>query len=169
MKNLHVLKKITAVVMLAAMAAAVTGCGETKIELLEEPVLEYGESQYFTKEDQEEAISIIKDTMAGWSTQCNIQNITYAGDEMALKGIYYCNSMIEASDTYKAAMVFLVDFVTPSDAKGFKKNTLYEDWEWYIVKDEDGSWAFFNNGQNISDNIDIPDGFDLESLIDLES
>ena len=91
------------------------------------------------------AINIIKEQMDKWDIEYNLQNISYAGDGMADKGMAYVATLTEGYD-YQGCQVFLVDFVCLSKASGFEKNKLYEDWEWYIIKDEDGSWLFFTNG-----------------------
>lgn len=170
-KNPHIIRVLAALLSMIFIMASLTACGssEPPVELLDEPVIEYGESEYYSQDDMDACIAAIKETMGNWSTQCNIQAIRFAGDETSLKGLYYCNSMTENEVKYTGGMVFYVDFVTPQDATGFDKNTLYENWEWYIVKDEDGTWKFFNNGRSISENIEIPEDFDLTTLLETES
>ena len=170
-KNPHMIRILAALLSMIFIMVSITACGssEPPVELLDEPVIEYGESEYYSQEDMDACIAAIKETMGGWATQCNIQAIRFSGDDMSLRGLYYCNSMTEDTVKYAGGMMFYVDFVTPQDAKGFDKNTLYENWEWYIVKDEDGTWKFFNNGRNISDTISIPEDFDLTTLLETES
>ncbi len=170
-KNLHMIRILAAFLSVMFIMAFATACGSSKppVELLDEPVIEYGESEYYSQEDMDACIAAIKETMGNWATQCNIQAIRFSGDEMSLKGLYYCNSMTEDTVKYAGGMMFYVDFVTPQDAKGFDKNTLYENWEWYIVKDDDGTWKFFNNGRGISETIEIPEDFDLTTLLETDS
>lgn len=170
-KNPHMIRILAALLSMMFIMASITACGssEPPVELLEEPIIEYGESKYYSQEDMDACIAAIKETMSSWATQCNIQAIRFSGDEMSLRGLYYCNSMTEDTVKYAGGMMFYVDFVTPQDAKGFDKNTLYENWEWYIVKDEDGTWKFFNNGRGISETIEIPEDFDLTTLLEAET
>lgn len=169
--NSHIIRLLAALLSMMLILASLTACGssEPPVELLDEPVIEYGESEYYSQEDMDACIAAIKETMGGWATQCNIQAIRFSGDDMSLRGLYYCNSMTEDTVKYSGGMMFYVDFVTPQDAKGFDKNTLYENWEWYIVKDEDGTWKFFNNGRGISETIEIPEDFDLTTLLEAET
>lgn len=169
--NSHIIRLLAALLSMMLILASLTACGssEPPVELVDEPVIEYGESEYYSQEDMDACIAAIKETMGGWATQCNIQAIRFSGDDMSLRGLYYCNSMTEDTVKYSGGMMFYVDFVTPQDAKGFDKNTLYENWEWYIVKDEDGTWKFFNNGRGISETIEIPEDFDLTTLLEAET
>ncbi len=169
--NSHIISLLAVLLSMMFIMASLTACGssEPPVELLDEPVIEYGESEYYSQEDMDACIAAIKETMGGWATQCNIQAIRFSGDDMSLRGLYYCNSMTEDTVKYSGGMMFYVDFVTPQDAKGFDKNTLYENWEWYIVKDEDGTWKFFNNGRGISETIEIPEDFDLTTLLEAET
>ena len=169
--NSHIISLLAVLLSMMFIMASLTACGssEPPVELVDEPVIEYGESEYYSQEDMDACIAAIKETMGGWATQCNIQAIRFSGDDMSLRGLYYCNSMTEDTVKYSGGMMFYVDFVTPQDAKGFDKNTLYENWEWYIVKDEDGTWKFFNNGRGISETIEIPEDFDLTTLLEAET
>ena len=108
-----------------------------------ELVTDYGESELMTEEDLQAAEKAAMDCFNNWSTKCQLQKLSYAGDEISSKGLEYCNTLTGYS--YEKCIVFLMDFMTPSDAHGFTADTLYEDWQWLLVYEND-EWIMFSNG-----------------------
>ena len=139
------IRKGIIILLTLTIAILLAGCGGPPVELKDQPEIDYGESLLYTKEDMDAVIPMIEEQMQGWNISYNIQSIRYGGDALAEKGMAYVATMTEGYD-YSGCLVFLVDFVSLSKGSGYEKNKLYEDYEWYFVRDEKDDWLFFTNG-----------------------
>lgn len=114
----------------------------------EKPVMiDYKNSDLYTKEDMDEAIEIIKKHFSNWDG-CKMHNIRYAGDECNSKENIKWMNELNPGKNYTQCIEFLMDYQSPKDATGtaWEPNTLYRDWQWYLARTSEGHWELVSNG-----------------------
>ena len=114
----------------------------------EKPVtIDYKNSDFYTKEDMDEAIAIIRKHFSNWDG-CKMLNIRYAGDECNSKENIKWMNELNPDKNYTQCIEFLTDYRSPKDATGtaWEPDTLYRDWQWYLARTTEGSWELVTNG-----------------------
>ncbi|MCR4657078.1 MAG: hypothetical protein K5770_12750 [Lachnospiraceae bacterium] len=108
--------------------------------------VDYGESELYSKEDLEDAISEIEIEFATWDG-CELHSIRYAGDESCTdENLKWMNELNEDGN-YTQVAEFIMDFHSPAEAYGaWEADTEYTDFEWWLARSEDGGWDIVTQG-----------------------
>jgi D-alanyl-D-alanine carboxypeptidase len=111
-----------------------------------EPQINLGTSSLYTEEELSEMAILIKCRFAAWAG-CELQSLTYAGDEKADQAaLDKANELSEGTEYVKAAQ-FLMNFHTPKENSGdLNPDQDYTDYQWLLGCDEEGSWEIVSWG-----------------------
>ena len=111
-----------------------------------EPEIHIGSSVIFTRKELEDAAIQIKCYFAYWSG-CQLDTLTYAGDEAATaKNLEWINNFSEGN-SYVQCCKFLMDFQTLEDAGvALSPNTSFKDYEWWLGRTAEGGWEIVSFG-----------------------
>ena len=107
---------------------------------------DYGTSALYTQEELEKAVIRIKCLFASWAG-CELHSIRYAGDEaQSEENLAWLNSLGGETE-YTQAAQFLMDFHTAPDIAGaWEPDHEYEDYQWWLARNEDGDWDIVSWG-----------------------
>ena len=115
-------------------------------------VIDYGESEHFTHEQMDAAITVIKDSFLTWYG-CEMRSIAYVSDERSAGEYrYYAGSeSCKTGKNYVDGIVFTSSFHTPPEGQGAPRSGLQEDdeykgWEWILLLSESGEWELVTWG-----------------------
>ena len=102
--------------------------------------IDYGTSDLYSREEMDSVIVQIKCKFAEWK-DCELHAIRYAGDECSTEeNLKWMNSLNEDGN-YVKVIEFLMDFHSPKEWGGaWEPDHEYEDYQWWLAADEDGSW-----------------------------
>ena len=108
--------------------------------------IDYGTSGLFTKQEMDEAILLVKKSVASWEG-CELHTVTYAGDEnVTEENVSWLNSLNGGAE-YVECIEFLTDFHSPVEAYGaWEADTEYTDYQWWLGRTEGGSWVLVSWG-----------------------
>ncbi len=110
--------------------------------------IEYGQSEIYSKGDIDSAIHEVKKHFSKHFNGCHLFTIKYEGDETALNNLDYVGTLNEEAE-YVNAIVFTSDFRSHKhyrEDSGFEPDELYEDWSWYLAREEGGNWELLTWG-----------------------
>ena len=107
---------------------------------------EYGISQIYTLEEQEEAMLRIKCEFASWEG-CELHKLSYAGDEANnAENLEWLNDH-EDGGSYTQVAEFLSDFHSPVQAAGaWEPDEEYKDYQWWLARTDGGDWEIVDYG-----------------------
>ena len=112
----------------------------------------YGkDSELYTLEEMDDAVDIIMEEFDDW-TGCEMNGITYAGDECnSEENIERMNELAEEED-YIECIEFLTDFHSSEDEEdledlSLEPDTDYTDYQWWLARTEDGEWELVTWGE----------------------
>ena len=106
----------------------------------------YGNSQLFLKEDLVPAMKLIRDQIAAWEG-VKLRSIRYAGDENCNEeNLAWLNGHKDTHFTQCA--LFKTDFHSPvdNDALALNPDTEYEDYQWWLAREDGGEWVMVDQG-----------------------
>lgn len=111
---------------------------------VDEAVVEYGQSQLYSKKDMNAAADILKEKFKEFNG-CELHKIYYTSDERSENERKELN---EQGNSYTQCMVFRTSFHSPkfSTNGGWDKDTEYTDWQWVFAKDYSGTWQLVSYG-----------------------
>ena len=111
-----------------------------------EVALDYGNSELFSKEELDAVFTRIKCQFASWKG-VELNALKYAGDECSSEeNLAWLNSL-EGGGKYTRAVEVLSSFHTPKEGYGtMEADHQYEDYQWWLVCDEDGDWDIVSFG-----------------------
>lgn len=136
------IKKISALILVLFVFAAITGCGSKVTEI----TTDYGTSNLYTDEDMDNAVTLIKTEFASWEG-CELHSISYAGDECnSEENIKWMNKLSEGKN-YTQCIEFLSDFHSPKNGGGaWNPDQEYRDWGWWLARENGGEWELLTWG-----------------------
>lgn len=134
------MKKAIAVLLCLAMAAGLCACGASGSEAMTREV----SSELYTQEEIQAAINVItKEFQRNWKG-CTLLEIYYAGDDVTA-------AHEEFAEQYKADEVIVLRSSFEVDATGgangsLNPNSVYERWNWILVRTNGGRWKHVDHG-----------------------
>lgn len=100
-------------------------------------------SALYTDEEILDAITVTEGYFAKEFQGCTLREITYVGDD-------HQDEFIEWAEDYEAEEAIVLVSAFDVDASGgdgsLNPNDTYEDWEWVLVRDKDGTWHHVTHG-----------------------
>ena len=100
-------------------------------------------SALYTDEEILDAITVTEGYFAKEFQGCTLREITYVGDD-------HQDEFIEWAEDYEAEEAIVLVSTFDVDASGgdgsLNPNDTYEDWEWVLVRDKDGTWRHVTHG-----------------------
>ena len=107
--------------------------------------IDYRESNLYSKQDMDSAISIILNEFKKWDG-CTLYTISYTDDAGSKNNIAYCNSLKESAN-FDECIIFKSSFHTSKHGNdGFNPDEDYEGWSWYLARSNNGSWQLLTWG-----------------------
>lgn len=114
--------------------------------------IDYGESEYFTHEQMDAAIAVIKDRFLDWYN-CELHSIAYTSDEQSASE-YQCYAGSESrktGKTYVDGIVFISSFHSAAENEehpgtGLNPDQEYTGWSWILLQTEEGQWELVTWG-----------------------
>ncbi len=106
--------------------------------------IDYGDSQIYTKQDMDDAISLIKAEFKEFDG-CVLHSLKFAGDTKCKNNIEYCNSL-DKDANFSECMIFTSSFQTPKNGDGAWSGDTEYDWEWYLARNTNGKWELLTYG-----------------------
>ena len=136
------MKRGKLILVMLALVLAVSACGGKTIDV---PV-DYGKSELYTQAEMDEAISMIQKEFAGWEG-CELHSVAYAGDEcMTEENIAWMNSLQDGRN-YTQCIEFISSFRSPKEGGGaWEPDTEYENYQWWLAREDGGSWELLTWG-----------------------
>ncbi len=100
-------------------------------------------SVLYTDDEILDAIAVTEDYFAKEFKGCTLQEISYVGDDRL-------DEFAEWAEDYEAEEGIVLISTFDVDASGgdgsLNPNDTYEDWEWVLVRDTDGTWRHVTHG-----------------------
>ena len=140
-------KKITILVSVLLLLA-LTACGGEKTT---GPEMDYGNSELYSKEEMDAAITAIRAEFDTWDG-CELHAIRYAGDESASQeNLDWMNELRKDGEEFTQCIGFLTDFHTPKDgaassALGMEADQEFQDFQWWLARSDGGDWQLMTWG-----------------------
>lgn len=111
--------------------------------------IDYGQSNMYTKEDMDLAISMIQEEMKQWDG-CELHSITYGSDDACnQENLDWMNELEEANDNieiFTECILFKTDFHSPKDGgDAWNSDYEYTDFEWWLAR-SNGNWKLMTWG-----------------------
>ena len=107
--------------------------------------IDYGSSGIYSKEDMDEAITLIKDRFYSWEG-CKLYSIYYTDDSFCQREVDYVNTLADDGVVYTECIVFRTRFRSPIFGGGaWNANSEY-DWSWYLARTDGGDWELLTWG-----------------------
>ena len=141
------MRKITFLAAAMVSVLALTACGTAETNTATPEVsIDYGSSEIYSKEDMDEAVSVIREEFDTWEG-CELHSIAYAGDECVTEeNISWMNELHEGAN-FDQCIEFLSNFHSPKKSQGaWQEDTEYENWGWWLARSEGGDWQLLTWG-----------------------
>ena len=107
--------------------------------------VDYGSSEIYSKEDMDEAITLIKDQFYSWEG-CKLYSIYYTDDSFCQREIDYVNTLADDGVAYTECIVFRTRFRSPIFGGGAWNANFEYDWSWYLARTDGGEWELLTWG-----------------------
>lgn len=107
--------------------------------------LDYGTSEIYSRQDMEQAISIIREEFNSWRG-CKLYSISYTSDSLCSEELEYCNTLAKDGVIYDECIVFTTQFRSPLLGGGAWIANFRYDWSWYLARTEGGDWELLTWG-----------------------
>lgn len=110
-----------------------------------QPEVSLPSSQLYTKAELEQAVHVVKEEFAADFQGARLLKLSYKGDEAELFADWAADYQAEE------AMILYTDFTTDENggaAKTLSPNTTYHDWQWILIRNQDGDWEYVTGGIN---------------------
>lgn len=127
------------------LAAAVTLLLVLIIPAMQSHTTDFGVSELYTLEEQNQAAEIILETFNQWEG-CKLYSIYYTSDEYCLRELDYCNTLAPEGTVYTQCIVFRTRFRSPIFGGGAWNSNQEYDWGWYLARVPGGSWELLTWG-----------------------
>ena len=135
---MRIIRVLSCVLLLAAVLSACGGRADVSVD--------YGTSSIYSKEDMEEAISVIKDEFGRWEG-CELHTIEYDTDDCnSAENIQWMNDLNEGQN-YTQCIAFLSNFHSPKAGGGaWDADREYKNWQWWLARSDGGKWDLLTWG-----------------------
>ena len=107
--------------------------------------IDYGSSEIYSKEDMDEAITLIKDRFYSWEG-CKLYSIYYTDDSFCQREVDYVNTLADDGVVYTECIVFRTRFRSPIFGGGAWNANFEYDWSWYLARTDGGEWELLTWG-----------------------
>lgn len=110
-----------------------------------QPEVSLATSYVYTEADIKQAVDVVKDEFAADFQGARLLKISYKGDDAELFADWAADYQAEE------AIILYTDFTTDENGgadKTLSPNTTYRDWQWILIRKQDGDWEFFTGGMN---------------------
>ena len=126
-------------------------CQLTGCSLFINPKIDYGNSNFYSKEEMDDAIKIIKKEFFNSFMGSELKNIRYVSDDKCgVDELEWLNVLAEDNDSkehFTECMLFLSDFHSSKNGRGdLEADYEYTDWQWWLARSENGKWKLVTNG-----------------------
>lgn len=111
--------------------------------VLQAEITPWESSILYTDEEIMDAIAVTEDYFSKEFQGCTLREITYMGDNHQDEFVEWAKAC-EAEEVIVLVSTFDVD-VSGGDGS-LNPNDTYEDWEWVLVRNEDGTWRHVTHG-----------------------
>lgn len=120
-----------------------TACGSNG----KDAVIDYGESDIYTKSDMDAAIGLIRKEFASWDG-CELHSIRYTSDECnSEKNIAWMNDLGDENKEFTQCIAFVSDFHSPKKGGGaWNPDSEYRNWQWWLAREDTGNWELMTWG-----------------------
>ena len=109
-------------------------------------LIDYGSSELYTREDMDEAISLIRETFSGWEG-CELHTVRYAGDDCCSRETISWMNSLKPGSGYTQCIEFVSDFHSPlEDVGAWEPDMEYTGWQWWLARTDEGSWELLTWG-----------------------
>ena len=112
----------------------------------------YGISEIYSREDMDEAITIIKEVFKKWEG-CELHSIRYTDDDYCNteENIKWMNELAKArgfDGDFTQCIGFFSDFHSPKydNQTTFNTDSEYTNWSWYLARKDSGNWHLITFG-----------------------
>ena len=99
----------------------------------------YGTSELYSKHEMNAAVNEIMRSFNRWEDDCRMIEVKYAGDDISLENLDYCNSLSQ-DEAYDACIVFVTAFRTSSHTAALNPNDYYTGYKWFLARSGWGAW-----------------------------
>ena len=106
--------------------------------------IDYGSSEIYSREDMDEAITLIKDQFYSWEG-CKLYSIYYTDDSFCQREVDYVNTLAD-DVVYTECIVFRTRFRSPIFGGGAWNANFEYDWSWYLARTDGGEWELLTWG-----------------------
>ena len=107
-------------------------------------IVDYGNSKIFTHEILDQGINTIKKEFSKFY-DFTLYSIKYTDDTTSLRELNYYNPYYD--NRYVECMVFTSDYKAPPyDSDSFYANETITDWQWILVRENNGDWIILTSG-----------------------
>ena len=135
--------RLICLILTVTMLMLVSGTESIKPNenMTSDTIIDYGESEIFSLEDRQKAVTLILNEVCDWNAIEQLYNVRFGGDEASLQE--------KGFDGYDTIMVFYSDFKTKADRtsdSGFNPDFVYRNWNWIIGKTSKGPWKLLDWG-----------------------
>ena len=140
MKIIKALCIILSVCFILALCSCGGNVGEVKIKQVD--------SKIYTQKDIDDAINvIIREFEAEWN-HCKLLEIGYIGDDYnEVESFDHWAKQYKADEAILLISSFYVDKSAADDPYNtFNSDSVYENWNWILVRDKGGSWRHVDHG-----------------------
>ena len=107
--------------------------------------IDYGTSEIYSREEMDEAITLIKDQFYSWEG-CKLYSIYYTDDSFCQRELDYVNTLAADGVTYTECIVFRTRFRSPIFGGGAWNANFEYDWSWYLARTDGGEWDLLTWG-----------------------
>ena len=107
--------------------------------------IDYGSSEIYSREDMDEAITLIKDRFYSWEG-CKLYSIYYTDDSFCQREVDYVNTLADDGVVYTECIVFRTRFRSPIFGGGAWNANFEYDWSWYLARTDGGEWELLTWG-----------------------
>ena len=113
--------------------------------------IDYGASALYASNDMNQAIAVILDEFSGWEEKgCVLHNIRYTSDDCNSKeNLERMNELAQDGTVYTQCIEFVSDYHSPeneADAGAWNPDFEYEDWQWWLARENGGPWVLVTMG-----------------------
>ena len=107
--------------------------------------IDYGSSEIYSKEDMDEAITLIKDRFYSWEG-CKLYSIYYTDDSFCQRVDIVYLTLADDGVVYTECIVFRTRFRSPIFGGGAWNANFEYDWSWYLARTDGGEWDLLTWG-----------------------
>ena len=139
------MKKIICLIIITALLFCLTACRTLSPADVDNAVIDYGNSEIYSKDDMDAAIKLIKEEFSGWDG-CVLKTISYGSDEKCseseLEWLKELEATRKTSENYSQCIMFNTDFYSPE----YDDPDYTDFFQWWLVRSDGGEWVLIEWG-----------------------